>query len=206
MSPPKSVIHIIEDDPGCCYVYENILSDKYILKVSSTLLDFKKNFNESDQLIIADLDIQGTNFLNFFTNELKLSPKDFAMIMISSDDGIKVLEEAFLEGVKDYLVKPFKKNELIVKIERILSTPSQEVDFLELKAKYSLTEKEAQILIQLLDTKDGIKKELLIRKLYQNIAVHPKTFDVHLSNLRKKMALFNFKITSQNGLIKLIKE
>ena len=124
-------IWILEDDKGCQFVYEQTLDHRYKTRYFTKIADFQEALSSTEHnpaLIIADLMLDDGNFMTYLNdskdNRLVVTP----FIIVSSIDDIDALRFCFMEGALDYLTKPFKKNELIVKIENILSGSAKQTN------------------------------------------------------------------------------
>lgn len=201
----KKCVWILEDDEGCRFVYDQILRIRYKVRFFGALSELEKAFCDksttdepSPDLLIADLRLPDGCFLDLLNG----SNPDFKgfltipFLIVSSIDDIDALRFCFDEGAVDYLIKPFKKNELIVKTSRAL-TRAVQVSPLEAPEFADLTQKEQQILALFFKAKDRtLSREEILSKIWQNIKVDSKTVDVHLFNLRKKLAQKGYDIRS----------
>ena len=206
-------IWILEDDKGCQFVYEQILKNDFQMTYFENIKKFRELFDRhcetpSEQapvLIIADLMLNDGNFLSFLTTEFhgKLGGSNIPFIIVSSDDDIESLRLCFKEGANDYMTKPFKKNELLVKVETILRErksigravrPQLSIDGTVITG---LTTKQQKLLGLFLDNNERVvDRDIILDKVWGNTAVHPKTIDVHLYNLRRKLHPFGYMIKS----------
>lgn len=206
---------ILEDDKGCRFVYEQTLDHRYktiyfehLDLFSEAIKEVLNGERERPSLIIADLMLNDGNFLTYLTSaEEQISSLPF--IVVSSIDDIDALRFCFKEGALDYLTKPFKKNELLVKIENVLagfrSPPTSDgpvdktivIDGVEIT---DLTAKQMQLLNLFMSSDDRtVTREDILDKIWSDTTVHPKTVDVHLYNLRRKIGGHGFIIRSDGG-------
>lgn len=75
--------------------------------------------DDMPDLVIADIlmpHITGLELIDFIRNKLK---SDLPVIVISALEYDDVVLEAFQIGATDFIAKPFKPNELILRIRRI---------------------------------------------------------------------------------------
>ncbi len=207
-------IWILEDDKGCQFVYDQILKNDFEMTYFENIRRFQTNFekhceqqsDEAPVLIIADLMLNDGNFLSFLSNEFhgKLGGSNIPFIIVSSDDDIESLRLCFKEGANDYMTKPFKKNELLVKVETILRgrksigrsvRPQISIDGTSITG---LTTKQQKLLSLFIHENPErlVDRNLILDKVWGNTAVHPKTIDVHLYNLRRKLHPFGYMIKS----------
>jgi DNA-binding response OmpR family regulator len=204
----KDTIWIIEDDIGCQFVYEQILKRDFNIVYFSTLAAFKNEvatpIKSSPILLIADLILPDGNFLDFLASDYRRSLAiDIPLIVVSSDDDVDTLRLCFKKGVDDYLTKPFRKNELLVKVEAILRGRSTFGGTIKPKVTIDgqiiegLTSKESKLLMLFLEHEERqTNREVIIEKVWGGRAIHPKTIDVHLYNLRRKLSPYGQIIKS----------
>jgi DNA-binding response OmpR family regulator len=128
--------------------------------------------------------------------------------VVSELDDYEVMKEVMDVGVSEYLVKPVNINMLKLKSEYLLSGKSlgkildvQHQSFsLDGKKIPDLTVKQQQILSLFMNSPERVvnRKELLA-KIWNDTSVNPKTVDVHLYNLRRKISEHGFLIRSEGG-------
>lgn len=197
-------IWILEDDPSCIFVFDEILSPIYKTKKFEKISDLfaalqrPHENGEKPELLIADLTLTDGNFLE------RLGSKEFdehltiPFMVVSSSDDLNTLRACFDEGALDYLTKPFKKAELQAKVEHAFNKskalkPSNSP--LSGRIRDYLTKKEFDILETFLKHPDYIaSRQQLEESLWKGVTVHPKALDVHMYNLRKKLTDLNIKI------------
>lgn len=206
----KEKILILEDNADLIDIYQGFLSDQYDLVFITLISELMTPFIKGSTfgLLIADVTLPDGNFLEWLmtsqSNLLKVTPT----IIVSSMEDPDTLRSFFEWGAVDYLIKPFKKTEMIVKIERVLQnkisidftknadTFKDELTLIENKLFHLFTQTPGKIL-----TRDD-----LIKTIWKKIQVNPKTLDVHLSNLRKKLNYSNWKLDSVGNGWKIIKK
>lgn len=194
-------VWILEDEEDCRYVYQKTLEFRYDLRFFPELQSCAEALR-SDQpldLLIADLRLKDGNFLRFLAEDEASGKLTVPFVIVSSIADLDVLRAAFDEGASDYLTKPFKTEELIVKIERLLTPrPTRDeapiqVDMTRFQAsnggeKVDLTPKEAQLLSFLSEAPQSTATRAeMLAALWDGVSVAQRTVDVHIFNLRKKI-------------------
>lgn len=208
-------IWILEDDKGCQFVYEQILNKNFNTTFFENIKKFKESYDDTMRkndsikpaMIIADLMLNDGNFLSFLTTEFHGGlGQEVPFIVVSSDDDIESLRLCFKEGANDYITKPFKKNELLVKVETILKNnksfgspvkPNVTVNGVVIEG---LTSKQKKLLSLFSSSAQWtVDRDQILDKVWGDTTVHPKTLDVHLYNLRRKIHPYGFIIKSLGG-------
>jgi DNA-binding response OmpR family regulator len=194
----KTMIWILEDDSSFQFVYEEILGLAYSIRIFSTLSDFKSALTQSEtahpHLVVADLRLPDGTFLEFLSSSDFSVFEKFPFLVVSSVDDLDALRVCFEKGASDYLTKPFSKNELLIKIERVLKATVLTLDPATLTLIYqektsdALTSKEFQIasLLRTAPNHGASRKEILDR-VWGRTYVNPNTLEVHIYNLRRKL-------------------
>lgn len=201
---------ILEDDEGCNFVYEEILQHKYNYRIFKTLAEFRKAYFEDGverpQLVLADLRLPDGSFVSFLNEVPQEELGKLSIVIVSICDDLDIIRYCLGEGVVDYITKPFNRSELLVKVERSLGRVAQvegELSVDPLRRRVStrdnlqteLTSKELMI-FNLINTSPNkqIRRSDLINKVWKDVSVGTKTLDVHIFNIRRKLAKLNVKI------------
>lgn len=211
----KPHLWILEDDPSIAFMYKDILEKVYPIRLFQGLEAFKSGLLEvsatgavQPSLVIADLRLGEESFLHFLMTRETAHLIPCPFIIVSGLDDLETLRACFAEGANDFLTKPFQKNELLIKIERILSLPSQpnpqptavapEDTLLFDPKTFSLrrgnqepvflTIKQIQI-YTLLHRAEGrpLSRKILESEIWPGVSVSTKSLDVHLFHLRQKL-------------------
>ncbi len=201
----KSNIWILEDDPGIQVVYEEMLGQQYNLRVFDNIDDFSSALQVTDPktiaLLIADIRLPKISFLSYLKSDFKGQIKNIPYVVVSSLSDAEILKFCFEQGASDFIVKPFTRGEIITKVERALTVssdkmvPTLELDNTSLTVRannevsQSLTSKEFQILTMVYGSPGhSISKDEIMKVIWGDAKKETKALDVHLANLRKKVA------------------
>jgi DNA-binding response OmpR family regulator len=212
---PRTKIWVVEDDPGIQFLYQEILELNYDISIFGTIAEFELAIlkdSEGPNLIIADLRLPDANFLSLLqSNTDRLWKSVVPYLVVSSLDDMEAIRICFNSGASDYIYKPFGKNELLLKIERILTENSvrKPLDHLSIDSKtfrvsngklaISLTTKEFQIISLLYNSKNlTVSRSELMTKIWNKTDNGSKTLDVHLHNLRRKIQPMGLKIVHRH--------
>ena len=112
---------------------------------------------------------------------------------VIDDNIIKILKN----GNNDYIVKPFKKTDLLTRINLRLRQDFYEMYQYKDNKKVGLRLKEYQLFLLLIKNVDNIlsKREILSKVWGINVELKTRTIDYHIQQLRKKLDLKNDIIT-----------
>ncbi|MCM2278184.1 MAG: response regulator transcription factor [Oligoflexia bacterium] len=209
----EKTIWVLEDEAGARFVFEEVLGLRYRLEFFPTLGEFLQTLSDKPyrpDLVIADLRLAEDNFLDFISNEKNVELIRSPFIIVSSVDDLDILRACFEDGALDYLTKPFTKNELVVKVERILKSRENaspdgqsgvvlDASNLTVKrdnsASVQLTAKELRIFSLLHSARgDCVSRKHLLSEVWSGVTVTAKTLDVHLFHLRKKLSKLGIEI------------
>lgn len=203
----KKNIWVLEDDQMINWIYKEILSPRYNIHIFTNIKDFQTALDTKikPEMIIVDILLPDGNVINYIKNDLfRISGTPY--LVVSADTHLDSLRFCLDDGAVDYLTKPFQVNELLVKVENFLSRyHNQHAEKLktlnEIFMKNSLTHKESSILNILMKNINCFvsKKEILETVWGKQESIKPKTMDVHLYNLRKKLEPLNFEILSDSA-------
>ena len=115
-------ILIVDDEPDMLGMLEMLITDKTLHEVVPTnnpfeveeLLD-KNEFN----LVISDLKMPMMDGIEVL-QAVKKKDADIPVIMITAFGTMEAAEEAVHRGAYDFITKPFRKEQILVAIERAL--------------------------------------------------------------------------------------
>ncbi len=199
-----SEIWILEDDPLFQSSYRQAFASRAggirVFSCLKTFLDavLEKEVAEVPAAAILDLSLKDGNLVEemrgCWAKPLEAFFSGVPSMVVSGCDSLDALRQCFRSGVRDYLVKPFSLNELLVKVERMVSESNlREV---EAGTRGALTPREKtilELLFQALESKQvtdgfvGVSRQEILARVWPNVVVTPGSVDVHLSHLRRKL-------------------
>lgn len=183
----------------------------FVVSVAKTLFDASVKINDGIDLIVLDIMLPDGDGLDFYKNNIK---KDIPTIVLSAKDDEDKVVEALDSGVEDYVIKPFRSNELLSRINKILKRNVKEniITYENLKfnmesnqvyvnnEEINLTGLEIKILFLLLENHNRIvTRELIIDRIWDVSGkfVNDNTLSVYVKRIREKL--------QNDNLIKTIK-
>jgi DNA-binding NtrC family response regulator len=120
--PSSGKILIVDDEPDMLEMLDMIITDKTSHQVVTTNNPLevgeilaKGNFN----LVISDLKMPVMDGMDVIT-AVKSLDADIPVVMITAFGTIESAEEAVRRGAYDFITKPFRKEQILVTIERAL--------------------------------------------------------------------------------------
>ncbi|RYZ76109.1 MAG: hypothetical protein EOP05_06005 [Proteobacteria bacterium] len=192
-------IWVLESDVACLSMYHQTLGLQYPLKIFATFEAFAEAFRGADpghpRLLIVEPEEHKAAITNFFSGFLNPeSATHFPQTMIvSRNDDIDLMRFFMRVGVKDYILKPIRPNELVAKVERALQQINSRSILIfrnELDGQQvtNLTFREHQILTVLLNKPARTcPRDIMLDAVWNKTQVNRKTLDVHVFNLRRKL-------------------
>lgn len=183
----------------------------FVVSVAKTLFDASVKINDGIDLIVLDIMLPDGDGLDFYKNNIN---GDVPTIVLSAKDDEDKVVEALDSGVEDYVIKPFRANELLSRINKILKRNVKEniITYENLKfnmesnqvyvnnEEINLTGLEIKILFLLLENHNRIvTRELIIDRIWDVSGkfVNDNTLSVYVKRIREKL--------QNENLIKTIK-
>lgn len=198
-------IWILETDPASLSLYRQTLGLQNPLDIFLSFEDFSKAYQAAPagqpRLLIADPELTNGALANFYRGFMNGHDRHFPeTIIVTNDDSIDSLRFYYRAGIRDYLLKPLRPNELVAKVERALMQINNR-SILILKNDLdgqqvpNLTFKEHQILTVLLNKPSRTEqRDVLLEAIWNKAIVNRKTLDVHVFNLRRKIRPMGYDI------------
>ena len=121
MTAELSKIYVLEDDDRLHDIYTDCLSPNYDVTVFSETSLFYASMREiyrpTDALALLDLSLNEGFLWDYLDSSLLTVP----FMIVSGMDDITILRDCYAKGAVDYLLKPLRPSELIVKVENFFS-------------------------------------------------------------------------------------
>lgn len=209
-------IWILDADAASVALYHQTLGLMYSLVVFQDFESFAAAFRESTpgvpRLLIADPETVREPLANFFRGVLTSENAYFPeTLIVSRLDDIDLMRFYLRSGVRDYILKPLRPNELVAKVERaLLQINNRSVlifrNDLDGQQVPNLTFREHQILTVLLNKPSRTaQRDQLVEAVWSKTLVNRKTLDVHIFNLRRKLRPIGYDILCKDKELYLSK-
>jgi DNA-binding NtrC family response regulator len=126
-------ILLIDDEPKTTNLYGKVLSEKgySVTEISDSEEAIKLIENSFFDLIISDLQMPGFSGIDI----LKKKPDESIFILITGYASIESAVEAMKHGAYDYLMKPLKLEELLLKVEKAVEKIQFQRDINQLRSQ-----------------------------------------------------------------------
>lgn len=209
-------IWILDSDPTCVSLYHQTLGLQYPLRIFASFEEFSRAYQLAPKgqprLLIAEPEDTSSALANFFRGFATSEDAHFPeTLIVSHIDEIDLMRFYLRVGVRDYILKPIRPNELVAKVERtMMQINSRSVlifkNNLDGHALTNLTFRENQIITVLLNQPSRtINRESLLETVWNKTSVNRKTLDVHIFNLRRKIRPIGYDIISKKNDVYLTK-
>jgi two-component system response regulator AtoC len=148
---PSSRILVVDDDPVFSQFTQNLLTENGMEVMTA--------FNKADTLDLLDRHHFSCAIFDIFLPDgsgvdlikpLRTNGNATPIIMVSGQEDVDEVVRAMKDGANDYLKKPFRGEELILKIQMVLETTQYKWELEELKTKFR-NEDEYKLLFSLSD-------------------------------------------------------
>ena len=171
---------------------------------------------QKPDLIVLDLMLPGEDGFDILKS-LKSDSRyvDIPVIIVSAKSGESDKVKGLDMGANDYMDKPFKVMEFLARVKaNIRKAQPANIPFKGLKydinkktfflngESMKLTNKESQLLKLLLENKEKlVEKDTLVSSVWPDaVDIETRTVDVHLSMLRKKLAVAGINLKTVRGV------
>lgn len=200
-------ILLVEDDLEIVDALSFILGKNYIVETVSTKRDALEKINNHD-LTILDITLPDGNSLEFY--HLVKTP----IIFLTASDDDETIEKCLSDN-HEYISKPFKSKELLMRIEKLLkgldtlkykdlTINKNACKVYVLNKEVKLTALDYKILLLLLDNINTVvTKDRLIDLVFNNTSkyVEENTINVYLKRVRDKIDRDYIKTIKRVGYI-----
>jgi DNA-binding response OmpR family regulator len=155
-------------------------------------------------MMLIDLDLVEHESLTH-TEPLSRLFRSSQVIVMASDRSVHRVDWSLRQGAIDFMLKPLRREEVQVRLSSALNTvlstraaQNAKVAPWDLLNQFGdmLTPTEQKILwVFLKHSGHRVSRTELVEAVWRHSRVHPKTLDVHIFNLRKKISNYGYYIT-----------
>lgn len=201
----KTILILNDDESSLAFLKEAFTQRDYKVYTASNVADLIHNVQEkSPGILLVDLDLQNSEITGeSICQEIKNSFPSLPIVVITSNSATTDLVQAFSIGVDDFVSKPYDIDELAARIEARCSDTTEAEEYIagsvrvdDLnkkvyvgKVEVSLTPKEYELLLYLVQNKDRVlSRDLILNKVWMNREyVDERVVDVYIGYLRRKL-------------------
>ena len=212
---------VVDDEEDLCEILQfNLEGEGYEVDVAYSAEEALKKDLKSYQVILLDVmmgKISGFKFAKMIRQEMKLP---VPILFLTAKDGENNTLTGFSLGADDYISKPFSVREVIARVKAVIQrtrsegiSGGQKITYREFelddaskqlvinKKTIELTKKEFEILYLLMDNPSRVfsREDMMNRIWTDEVVVMPRTVDVHVARLRKKLRKYGHYIRSRPG-------
>lgn len=220
MSKPIKLL-LAEDEPSLGQIIKESLESRgyQVIFCRDGKEALESYYNEKPKLLILDVMMPKKDGFTL-AKEIRMQDTLIPIIFLTAKSQTRDVIEGFTIGGNDYLKKPFSMEELLVRIENLLTTKTnsaeqslfsigqylfnfkkQTLQFQDEDPKM-LTHREAHLLFHLNNNKNNIlDRSIILKKLWGNDDFfNARSMDVFITKLRKKLKSDeNIKIINVRG-------
>ena len=207
MDKPTTIL-LAEDEPALGQIIKESLETRNfnVLLCENGEIAFEVYKNEKPELLVLDVMMPKKDGFTL-AKEIRMEDDTIPIIFLTAKSQTQDVVEGFTIGGNDYLKKPFSMEELIVRINNLLSRtklqktsellkighytfnfPKQILQF-KSEENIQLTHREAHLLFHLIKNKNAVlDRSVILNKLWGNDDFFSaRSMDVFITKLRKKL-------------------
>jgi FixJ family two-component response regulator len=198
MNAMESVVYVIDDDKGIRFAVKNLLESVGLrVEVCSTPREFlKKHQKDACGCLVLDVRLPGESGLEF-QRELAAAGVEIPIIFITGHGDIPMTVQAMKAGAVDFLLKPFRDQELLdaiqKAIERDRATRQKNLEVVEHRKSYeTLTSREREVM-------KLVVAGLLNKQIAAQLGTSETTVKIQRGHVMRKM-----QVDSLPGLVRIV--
>ncbi len=133
---PQRIL-VVDDELDMLMLLRMMIEDStdYEVETTNNASEALKIVTEKDvDLVISDLKMPGLDGMELF-DEVKDIRSDIPVIIITAYGSLEIADEAMKKGVADFITKPFRKDNILFTINRVLELARVTRENIELKKK-----------------------------------------------------------------------
>jgi DNA-binding response OmpR family regulator len=134
---------IVEDAAFYVTIYKKILNPAHfeLMTINRGAVFIKEALAFIPDIILMDVHLPDTNGVEL-CGELKANAdlRSIPVIMVTSEEDVEVLKNAYKAGAVDYIKKPFNAIEMLIRMENVLKLSSQTQELVRIKQDTTVSE------------------------------------------------------------------
>lgn len=181
----KSVLVVDDEETALHTMRDDLKAEGYRVDVSSSGKDAIKKFEDNEyDVVITDLVMEEVSGIQVARAVKKIKPKTIIIVLTAYGSRDTAIDSLRL-GVSDYFLKPYKKKDLLDKVETCLTELNKPLASIDVKFKqFELTPREREIVLLII--KGNTTKEIS-----EVLFVCNETVKGHMKNIHCKMGVCN---------------
>ena len=184
--PKKGTVHVVDDDEAVRDSLQWLLEGKdYRVRCFDSAESFLSRFDAREvACVLADIRMNGMSGLEL-QDKLIERKSPLPIVFITGHGDVPMAVSSMKKGAMDFIEKPFKEEELVSLVERMLEKArvsfSQHLEAASRDALLSrLTAREAQVL-------ERIVAGRLNKQIADDLGISIKTVEAHRANIMEKL-------------------
>jgi FixJ family two-component response regulator len=184
--PKKGTVHVVDDDEAVRDSLQWLLEGKdYRVRCFDSAESFLSRFDAREvACVLADIRMNGMSGLEL-QDKLIERKSPLPIVFITGHGDVPMAVSSMKKGAMDFIEKPFKEEELVNLVERMLEKArvafSQQLEAASRDALLSrLTAREAQVL-------ERIVAGRLNKQIADDLGISIKTVEAHRANIMEKL-------------------
>jgi FixJ family two-component response regulator len=184
--PKKGTVHVVDDDEAVRDSLQWLLEGKdYRVRCFDSAESFLSRFDPREvACVLADIRMDGMSGLEL-QDKLIERKSPLPIVVITGHGDVPMAVSSMKKGAMDFIEKPFKEEELVGLVERMLDKArvsfSQHLEAASRDALLSrLTAREAQVL-------ERIVAGRLNKQIADDLGISIKTVEAHRANIMEKL-------------------
>jgi FixJ family two-component response regulator len=184
--PKKGTVHVVDDDEAVRDSLQWLLEGKdYRVRCFDSAESFLSRFDAREvACVLADIRMNGMSGLEL-QDKLIERKSPLPIVFITGHGDVPMAVSSMKKGAMDFIEKPFKEEELVSLVERMLEKArvsfSQQLEAASRDALLSrLTAREAQVL-------ERIVAGRLNKQIADDLGISIKTVEAHRANIMEKL-------------------
>ena len=184
--PKKGTVHVVDDDEAVRDSLQWLLEGKdYRVRCFDSAESFLSRFDPREvACVLADIRMDGMSGLEL-QDKLIERKSPLPIVFITGHGDVPMAVSSMKKGAMDFIEKPFKEEELVGLVERMLDKArvsfSQHLEAASRDALLSrLTAREAQVL-------ERIVAGRLNKQIADDLGISIKTVEAHRANIMEKL-------------------